>query len=81
MTASRGISRAIEASDRGLAGMMDRIQVTALTPEQRADMAAVAQPAFEAHIAQNLDAEAQELLELFKASVAEANSAATEYMQ
>lgn len=81
VTASRGISRIIEASDRGLAGMMDQIEVTALTPEQRAGMAAVAQPAFEAHIAENLDAEAQDLLALFKESVAEANTAATEYMQ
>lgn len=81
VTASRGISRAIEASDRGLAGMMDKIEVTALTPEQRKGMAAVAQPAFEAHVTENLDAKAQELLGLFKASVAEANAEAAEYMQ
>ena len=75
VTASRGLSRIIEASDRGLAGLMDKIEVTALTADQRAAMAAAAQPAFEAHVSENLDAGAQDLLALFKSEVSAANDA------
>lgn len=74
--ASRGLSRVIEASDRGLGGLMDKIKVTALTAEQRAAMAAAAQPAFEAHVAENMDARAGELLAKFKEQVAAANASA-----
>ncbi|WP_424831426.1 DctP family TRAP transporter solute-binding subunit [Ruegeria sp.] len=75
VTASRGLSRIIEASDRGLAGLMDQIQVTALSADQRAAMAAATQPAFEAHVQENLDAKANELLTSFKTAVDGANSA------
>jgi len=74
VTASRGISRIIEASDRGLAGLMNQMEVTALTPEQRASMAEATQPVFEAHVAENLDEKAGELLELLQTEVAAANS-------
>lgn len=74
VTASRGLSRIIEASDRGLAGLMDAIEVTALTADQRAAMAGAAQPAFEAHVAENMDERAGELLGMFKAAVADANA-------
>ncbi|MFO1164673.1 MAG: hypothetical protein U1E55_05805 [Paracoccus sp. (in: a-proteobacteria)] len=73
--ASRGVSRVIEASDRGLAGLMDRMEITALTDAQRKAMADVAQPAFEAHIRENLDAKAVELLDLMKTEVGAANQA------
>ncbi len=75
VVASRGLSRIIEASDRGLAGLMDDIEVTALTAEQRAAMANAAQPAFEAHVNENLDEGAKALLALFKAEVDAANAA------
>lgn len=75
VTASRGLSRIIEASDRGLAGLMDQIQVTALSDEQRAAMAAATQPAFVAHVQENLDEKANELLTSFKSAVDGANSA------
>ncbi|MEM8701715.1 MAG: DctP family TRAP transporter solute-binding subunit [Pseudomonadota bacterium] len=73
VAASRGLSRIIEASDRGLAGLMDKIEVTALTDDQRKAMAGAAQPAFETHVAENLDAKATELLNLFKSEVEAAN--------
>ncbi len=73
VVASRGISRIIESSDRGLAGLMDQMEVTALTDEQRASMAEAAQPVFEAHVHENLDEEAAELLDLLKAEVTAAN--------
>jgi len=75
VAASRGLSRIIEASDRGLAGLMDKIEVTALSAEQREAMAAAAQPAFDAHVAENMDARAGELLAKFKSEVAAANAA------
>lgn len=73
--ASRGMSRVIEASDRGLAGLMDKMQVTALSADQRKAMADASQPAFEAHVQENLDAKAVELLELMKTQVQIANDA------
>lgn len=73
VAASRGLSRIIEASDRGLAGLMDKIEVTALTDDQRKAMAGATQPAFETHVAENLDAKASELLTLFKSEVEAAN--------
>lgn len=75
VAASRGLSRIIEASDRGLAGLMDKIEVTALTAEQRAAMAGAAQPAFEAHVNENMDEKAGELLGMFKSAVEDANAA------
>ncbi|WP_319546572.1 DctP family TRAP transporter solute-binding subunit [Ruegeria conchae] len=75
VTASRGLSRIIESSDRGLAGLMDKIEVTALTDDQRSSMAAATQPAFEAHVQENLDEKAAELLASFKAAVENANNA------
>lgn len=75
VTASRGLSRIIEASDRGLAGLMSKIEVTALSAGQRKAMADATQPAFESHVAENLDAKAKELLKLFKREVAKANAA------
>jgi tripartite ATP-independent transporter DctP family solute receptor len=75
VAASRGLSRVIEASDRGLAGLMDKIEVTALSDDQRKAMAGATQPAFEKHIKENQDAKAGELLTLFKSEVKKANDA------
>ncbi len=77
--ASRGLSRIIEASDRGLAGLKTKMEITALTAEQRKAFADATQPVFEQHVKENLDAKAQELMTLFKSSVGEAN--AVTYMQ
>ncbi|WP_298959168.1 DctP family TRAP transporter solute-binding subunit [uncultured Roseibium sp.] len=74
VTASRGLSRIIESSERGLAGLMDAMEVTALDDAQREAMAAATQPAFEGHVNENLDEKAVELLNLFKAEVAKANA-------
>ena len=73
----RGLSRSDFRWDdsRGLAGLMDRMEITALTDAQRKAMADVAQPAFEGHIRENLDAKAVELLDLMKTEVGAANQA------
>ena len=75
VVASRGLSRIIEASDRGLAGLMSEIEVTALTDEQRQAMAEATQPAFESYISDNLDEMGNELLSMFKTEVENANAA------
>ena len=75
VTASRGISRIIEASDRGLAGLMDKIEVTALTAEDRQAFKEAAQPAVLAHVEAELGAEGVALLNQFQAAVEGANSA------
>ena len=75
VTASRGISRIIEASDRGLAGLMDKIEVTALTAEDRQAFKDAAQPAVLAHVEEALGAEGVALLEQFRTAVEDANNA------
>ncbi|WP_274427255.1 TRAP transporter substrate-binding protein [Chelativorans sp. YIM 93263] len=73
VVASRGLSRIIEASDRGVAGLGDAMEITALTPEQRDQMREVTQPPFEEHIQKELGEDALGLLTQFKKEVAEAN--------
>lgn len=75
VTASRGISRIIEASDRGLAGLMDKIEVTALTAEDRQAFKDAAQPAVLAHVEEALGDEGVALLEQFRSAVEDANNA------
>ncbi|WP_127519774.1 DctP family TRAP transporter solute-binding subunit [Mesorhizobium sp. Z1-4] len=73
IAASRGLSRIIEASDRGLAGLKKEMEVTAFTADERAAMKAATQPAFEAHVEANLDQKAGELLSLMKERLERAN--------
>ncbi|MCW2307971.1 TRAP transporter substrate-binding protein [Rhodobium gokarnense] len=76
VAASRGLSRIIEASDRGVAGLNSSLEITALTPEQRAEMRSVTQPAFEQHIEKTFGDKADALLDLFKEEVTKANESA-----
>ncbi|MAS12118.1 MAG: C4-dicarboxylate ABC transporter substrate-binding protein [Nitratireductor sp.] len=73
VAASRGLARIIEASDRGVAGLREKMEVTALTPEQRTAMREATQPAFEKHIQTEYGEDAVALLELFKEEAAKAN--------
>jgi tripartite ATP-independent transporter DctP family solute receptor len=74
VTASRGLSRIIEASDRGLAGLMDKIEVTALSAEAREEFKAAAQPAVLKHVEEELGDEGVALLNQFKDAVEGANN-------
>lgn len=74
VTASRGLSRIIEASDRGLAGLMDKIEVTALSAEAREEFKAAAQPAVLKHVEEELGEEGVALLNQFKDAVEGANN-------
>jgi len=79
VTASRGLSRIIEASDQGLAGLKDKMQITALSSEEREKMKQATQPAFEALVKDSGDAKELELLDQFKAEVSKANGSS--YLQ
>lgn len=74
VSASRGLSRIIEASDRGLSGLSQSMKITALSPEDRVKMREATRPAFESHISSALGEDAAELLDLFKAEVEKANA-------
>jgi len=71
--AARGLSRIIEASDRGLAGLADKLTITALSPEDRAAMREVTGAAFDKYIAETQDESAVALVDLLKSESAKAN--------
>jgi tripartite ATP-independent transporter DctP family solute receptor len=73
VSASRGLARIIEATDRGVSGLADLMEITALSAEQREQMREVTQPPFEAHIESNLGEEAVALLEILKEEAGAAN--------
>ncbi|WP_282605650.1 DctP family TRAP transporter solute-binding subunit [Pelagibius sp. Alg239-R121] len=79
VTASRGLSRIIEGSDRGLAGLMDKIEVSALSATDRDKFKAAAQPVVLKHVEETLGKDGVTLLEMFQAEVTKAN--AKRYMQ
>ncbi|KXF78439.1 C4-dicarboxylate ABC transporter substrate-binding protein [Paramesorhizobium deserti] len=79
VAASRGLSRIIEASDQGLAGLKDKMTITALSPEEREKMKQATQPVFEALVKESGDAKQLELLDQFKAEVSKANGSS--YLQ
>ena len=74
VVASRGLSRVIEASDRGLAGLKDKIEVTALSAESRDQFKSAAQPVVLKHIEETLGAEGVALLGLFQKELGNANT-------
>lgn len=65
IVAGRGVSRAIEASDRGLPALKKEMKVNALTPEQQAKFRDAAQPAVRQIIAKNLGAEGEAMMKAF----------------
>lgn len=73
-SAARGISRIVEASDRGLAGLSDQMTITALSAEDRAQMREVTGLAFDAYMEETHGAEAADLLALLKSESAKANA-------
>lgn len=75
LSANRGLSRLIEASDdRGLAGINKVMDVKALSPEARQQMKEATQPKVEAVIKESLGDKGVELMNLFKEEVGKANS-------
>ncbi|MEO1019433.1 MAG: TRAP transporter substrate-binding protein DctP, partial [Pseudomonadota bacterium] len=69
VVASRGIARAIEASDRGLPKLQAKMEVNALSAEERDKFREAAQPAVITLIEEKYGEKGQELLDLFLAEV------------
>jgi tripartite ATP-independent transporter DctP family solute receptor len=65
IVAGRGVSRAIEASDRGLAALSKEMKVNSLTPEQQAKFRDAAMPAVKQIIAKNHGAEGEAMMKAF----------------
>ncbi|WP_417810948.1 DctP family TRAP transporter solute-binding subunit [Thalassospira alkalitolerans] len=74
VVASRGVSRVIEASDRGLKGLTDKMEITALSSTERQKLKDVTQPVVVKHVQESLGTEGVELLELFQTEVDKANA-------
>lgn len=68
----RGISNAIEASDRGLPYLQTKMEVNSLSPEEKKKMSDSAIPAMRAVIEKNFGDEGKAMLEEFLAAVAAA---------
>jgi tripartite ATP-independent transporter DctP family solute receptor len=80
VVASRGVSRVIEASDRGLKGLMDKMEVNALAPAEREKFKEITQPVMIKHVKDTLGEKGVELLDLFRKEADAANKAANNYM-
>jgi tripartite ATP-independent periplasmic transporter solute receptor, DctP family len=72
VTTSRGIANAIEASDRGVPFLKEKMEVNSLSAEAKVEMAQVAVPAARAIIEKTFGDEGKALLEEFLAAVAAA---------
>lgn len=75
IVAGRGISRIIEASDRGLPHLAKEMEVYTPTPEEKAAFREAAQPAVRKIIVERFGAEGEEMLNAFLAAVEEASAA------
>ena len=69
--AGRGMSRVIEASEKGLPALSAKMQVNSITPEQQQKFADAAQPAVRDLIEQRYGAEGSEMLEALLTSIEE----------
>jgi tripartite ATP-independent transporter DctP family solute receptor len=69
--AGRSMSRVIEASDKGLPALAEKMEVNVVTPEEQARFAEAAQPAVRALIEEKFGAEGSDMLEAMFASIDE----------
>lgn len=72
VAASRGLSRIIEASDRGLPPLAQRMEVHALSAREAEEFRKVTQPAVRQSIERRFGAEGMEMLAAFERAVREA---------
>jgi tripartite ATP-independent transporter DctP family solute receptor len=73
IVAGRGISRIVEASDRGLPALAAKMQVYSPTAEERAKFRAAAQPAVLDYVKKTFGAEGEDMLKSFFAAIDAAN--------
>lgn len=69
IVAGRGMARAVEASDRGLPALTKKMQVNALTPEEKAKFREMSQPVMIKYIEDTYGAEGKAMLDDFLAAV------------
>ena len=69
--AGRGISRIIEASDKGLPKLAQKMEINAVSPEEAAKFAAIAQPAVRKLIEEKFGAEGTDMLNALMANIDE----------
>ena len=67
--AGRGVSRVIEASERGLPKLAQKMEVNVVTPAEQAKFAAAAQPAVRALIEEKLGAEGVDMLNAMMSAI------------
>lgn len=67
--AGRGVSRVIEASEKGLPALSDGMEVNAVSPEELKKFAAAAQPAVRKLIDEKLGSEGTEMLDAMLAAI------------
>jgi tripartite ATP-independent transporter DctP family solute receptor len=67
--AGRGVSRVIEASERGLPKLAKKMQVNVVGPAEQAKFAAAAQPAVRKLIEEKLGAEGKDMLDAMMAAI------------
>ncbi len=72
IVAGRGIARIIEASDRGLPALSKKMEVYALTPEEKAKFREIAVPVVKAYITEALGKDGEKLMNDFLAAIADA---------
>jgi tripartite ATP-independent transporter DctP family solute receptor len=73
IVAGRGISRIIEASDRGLPALAQKMEIYSPTPEEKAMFREAAVPAVKQYVIESLGKEGEEMLNAFLAAVDAAN--------
>ncbi len=71
--AGRGVSRVIEASERGLPKLAQKMEVNVVTPDEQKKFAAAAQPAVRQLIEESLGAEGTDMLNAMLAAIDEAS--------
>ena len=71
--AGRGVSRVIEASERGLPKLAQKMEVNVVTPEEQKKFAAAAQPAVRKLIEENLGEEGVDMLNAMMAAIDKAS--------
>ena len=69
IVAGRGISRIIEASERGLPALANDLEVYSLPAEEKAKFKAAALPVIKEHIEETFGAEGVEMMNAFIAAI------------
>ncbi len=67
--AGRGVSRVIEASEKGLPKLAEKMEINAVSPDELMKFAAATQPAVSKLIEENLGAEGKDMLDAMLSAI------------